>query len=576
MMFHSSIIVFIVALLTINEVDADPGIKMMRAMKDTVGLYEKFEIMLDLNSVYENPYDPDQIDITCIFTSPSGDEWKIFGFYNQSWFPWMIRFSANEIGEWTYIIITKDKSGIAESEPGKFFVNESEHHGPIRIAQNKRYLEYEDGTTYYGIGLWFNGAMYSFRGERESPEYVLNELKNLKVNFISTILPPIETIGTGVGRYDSDLCRRVDELLNWLEERDMILSLNLWFHSFLSETIWPGFNKRWYVNPYQFVCKAKDFYSDKKAWKYQEKLYRYMIARWGYSRALGIWFVIDEVNGTDGWAKGDSLGAAKWGKNVHDFFKENDPYRHLTTGTRSGGVQEWWPEGYEVFDLAAREIYEAQGFPIIEDGKIDPEDENPLRSNYMNYITEIRKLWNGFEKPAIIGETGWDHTFYEPNMPGYLAMYHNVIWASLANGLSMTPFWWAYSDMINDNVVTKQMTSIANFTKNIPFNKLTNLKPVDATSSNGDVFVMNSDQLAFGWIVNPNADVTDAEVTVNDMADGTYNLRIYHTWRGQFIQKSEVLAKNETITFKVPRLVIEDSHARYVGQDIAFILSLKK
>ncbi len=112
-------------------------------------------------------------------------------------------------------------------------------------------------------------------------------------------------------------------------------------------------------------------------------------------------------------------------------------------------------EGYEIFDLAAREIYEAQGFPIINDGKIDPEDENPLRSNYINYIAEITKLWNGFEKPAIIGETGWDHTFYEPSMPGYLAMYHNDIWASLANGLSMTLFWWSYSDMLNDNMVTR-------------------------------------------------------------------------------------------------------------------------
>ncbi len=119
------------------------------------------------------------------------------------------------------------------------------------------------------------------------------------------------------------------------------------------------------------------------------------------------------------------------------------------------------------------------------------------------------------------------------------------------------------------------MTGIANFTKNIPFNKLTNLISVDVTLSNGDGFAMSSDQLTFGWVVNPVANVTDAEVVVNDMANGTYNLRIYHTWRGQFIQDSEVLAKNETVTFKVPRLVIEDSHARYVGQDIAFILSPK-
>jgi hypothetical protein len=572
MPFRNLIVSFFMVILISGLAYGEPGISRIQVFQDTVGLYEKFEIFLDLNRVYENPFDPDQIDITAIFTSPSGKEWKIFGFYNQSWFPWMVRFSANETGEWTYLIKTKDRSGKAASEPGKFSVVSSKHHGPIRVAQNKRYLEYADGDSYYGVGLWFNGAMYNFRGDRKSTEDVLDELKDLDVNFISTILPPIETIGTGVGRYDSDLCRRVDDLLGWMEERDMILSLNLWFHSFLSETVWPGFNKRWLVNPYQFVCKAKDFYSDKKAWKFQEKLYRYMIARWGYSRSLGIWFVVDEVNGTDGWAMGDSLGAAKWGKKVHDFFKENDPYGHLTTGTRSGGVLEWWPEGYEAFDLAAREIYEAQGFPIITDGKIDPDDVNPLRSNYMNYITEIRKLWNGFEKPAIMGETGWDHTFYEPSMPGYLAMYHNDIWASLATGLSMTPFWWSYSEMVNGNVVTRQMTSIANFSKSIPFNKLTNLIPVEATLSNGDAFAMKSDQMIFGWIANPDTDVTDSEVKVTGITDGNYKVKIYHTWRGEFINETDVSAQDGSITFKIPRLIIEDSHAQYVGQDVAFIL----
>ena len=64
-----------------------------------------------------------------------------------------------------------------------------------------------------------------------------------------------------------------------LEERDMLLSLNLWFHSYLSETVWGGGNVRWYVNPYKQITEAKDFYSSDEAWKYQEKLYRYFIAR---------------------------------------------------------------------------------------------------------------------------------------------------------------------------------------------------------------------------------------------------------------------------------------------------------
>ena len=562
-------VVIILLILSIS-LYSKPAIQRIRTVNDTVGLYEKIEVQFDLDTVYHNPFDPDEIDITAIFKSPSGKEWRVFGFFNQSWFSWMIRFSPNEKGQWAYQINIKDQSGSMKSDPDTIIVNPSKHHGPIRVSANNRYLEYADGTNYYGVGLWFNGVMFRF--DSRNPEETLDELKELGVNFISTILPPIETIGTGVGRYDQDLCRRVDELLEWLEKRDMILSLNLWFHSFLSETIWPGFNRQWHTNPYQFICKAKEFYSNSNAWTYQEKLYRYMIGRWGYSRALGIWFIVDEVNGTDGWAYGDSLGAAKWGQKVHDFFKANDPYGHLTTGTRSGGVKEWWHEGYQIFDLAGREIYEAQGFPILKDGKINPGDPHPLKLSYMNYVNEIRKLWNGYEKPSILGETGWDHTFYEPSMPGYLALYHNILWASLATGLSMTPFWWSYSDMVNDNVVTKQLTSFAQFTSVIPFSSLTNIVPVEVTLSSGDAFALKSDQLTFGWVVNPVTDVTGDTVTVSSLPAGEYTVQLYHTWGGRFFHEENISNINGSVTFTIPVLKIEDSHARYVGQDIAFVV----
>ena len=60
-------------------------------------------------------------------------------------------------------------------------------------------------------------------------------------------------------------------MLSLLEERDMQLSLNLWFHSYLSETVWGGGNIRWYTNPYALVTDPKDFYSSDEAWEYQEK-----------------------------------------------------------------------------------------------------------------------------------------------------------------------------------------------------------------------------------------------------------------------------------------------------------------
>jgi hypothetical protein len=555
-------------------VHSKPVIQRIRAVGDTVGLYEKFEARIVLDAVYQNPFDPAEIEIAATFISPSGKKWSIPGFYNYNYAGslWMVRFSPQETGQWTYQVNARDVQGKAVSEPDTFAVVPSKHHGPVRVSStNSRYLEYADGTPFYGVGLWYNDGYQRF-DEGQIKTEILDQFRELGINFISSYMTPLETMGSGVGRYDQNLCGRLDQVMEWCEARDMLLSLNIWFHSYLSETVWPGGNRRWQTNPYQTVCKAKDFYSSKEAWLYQEKLYRYIIARWSYSRALAIWFVVDEVNGTDGWASGDSLGAAVWAKKVHDSIKASDPYGHLTTGTRSGGFFEFWHEGYQTFDLAAREIYEAQGFPILRDGKIDEGDAHPLRLSYMNYAGEIKKLWNGYNKPAIIGETGWDHTFYEPSMPGYLAQYHNVLWAGLSSGLAMTPFWWAYSPMINDNVITRQLTSFSRFVSHIPFSKLTHVSPVPATLSNGDAFAIKSDQLTFGWVVNPVTDVTGAVVTVASLAEGNYTLQIYHTWRGDFIYKETVSSTNGSVTFNIPVLKIKDGHAEYVGQDIAFIL----
>ena len=46
----------------------------------------------------------------------------------------------------------------------------------------------------------------------------------------------------------------------------------------------------------------------------------------------------------------------------------------------------------------------------------------------------------------------------------------------------MTPFWWAHSNKLNDNVLTSQITNIRKFTDLIPFGKLTDVTPADVKS----------------------------------------------------------------------------------------------
>lgn len=559
--------------LQINSFSASlPEIINIRQRPDSTGLYEKLEISFNLNADYINPFDPDEIDVTADFTSPSGKKWLIHGFYDYSFGTlWKIRFSPDETGKWSYTISAHDKNGSATSGIQSFVAVKSNKKGPVQVAANKRYLKHSDGSEFYGIGLWYNDSYAEFNhGQVKGEE--LDYLKSLGINFIGSFITPLETMGSGLGRYDQNICGRLDELIGMCEDRDMVLSLNVWFHSYLSETVWGGGNVRWYTNPYQQITKAKDFYRSETAWKYQEKLYRYFIARWGYSRALAIWFIIDEVNGTDGWVSGDSIAASGWAKKVHTYFKTNDPFNHPTTGTRSGGINEFWHQGYQTFDLAAREIYEAQGFQVNKTGTIDSASVNPLKSSYSNYRQEIQKLWKGYEKPAIVGETGWDHMFYEPGMPEYQSVYHNALWVALTTGSAMTPFWWAHSNKLNDNVLTSQITNIKKFTDLIPFAKLTDVSPADIKSVRGDAYAIKSNEIIFGWVVNDEKDVAGDKIAVSSLKTGKYKLKIFLTWRGQFIDEKELTCTDGSVTFGVPYLKITDSHANYIGKDIAFIL----
>ena len=189
------------------KVDAAGGPKVLNVVHnlDSVGLYDKFEARLMIQAHFVNPFDPDDIDIMVTFTSPSGKQWIIPGFYQYTFGTmWKVRFSPDELGQWKYQVKVRDKWGTGLSEEKTFKAVRSRYKGPVRIASNKRYLEYKNGSPFYGVGLWYNGRI-----TKEN----LDELKSKGANFISNFITPLETMGSGVGRYDQDICMRIDEKL---------------------------------------------------------------------------------------------------------------------------------------------------------------------------------------------------------------------------------------------------------------------------------------------------------------------------------------------------------------------------
>ncbi len=145
-----------------------PSILSVRANSAQIGLYEKFELRIDLKAAYSNPFDPDEIDLRAEFTAPSGRKWNVCGFYNpSSWAAlWMVRFSPTEKGTWRYVVSVTDSESTAKSRVGTFTAVASPHYGFVKIAPNQRYLRYDDGTSFYGVGMWYNDSYERFNEGR--------------------------------------------------------------------------------------------------------------------------------------------------------------------------------------------------------------------------------------------------------------------------------------------------------------------------------------------------------------------------------------------------------------------------
>jgi hypothetical protein len=121
--------VFGIIILLLQSVNAlcQPSISRIFSPREATGLYEKLEMGLSINAEYTNPFDPEELDISAVFKSPSGKEWKVPGFYSQSRRGgFLVRFSPNETGEWSYIISVTDRNGTVSGETRTFNVIPSE------------------------------------------------------------------------------------------------------------------------------------------------------------------------------------------------------------------------------------------------------------------------------------------------------------------------------------------------------------------------------------------------------------------------------------------------------------------
>src|SRR6185295_14024008 len=96
----------------------------------------------------------------------------------------------------------------------------------------------------------------------------------------------------------------------------------IWAHDQLCDTNALGWPVAWSNNGYSSICSAVNFYqtgtTDTLQWRLQKNYYRYLLARWGSSRAVAGWVGVDEIEGTSGSIQGSSE-VGTWTGKLHTY-----------------------------------------------------------------------------------------------------------------------------------------------------------------------------------------------------------------------------------------------------------------
>jgi hypothetical protein len=444
---------------------------------------------------------------------------------------WKIRFTPSQEGEWHYQLVVTDAQGVSPFFEGQFQVTASDKHGWLQAGQrvnpeySARYLAYHDGAPFYGAGYCeaLNILIDGFSAENGVG--LFNDMIEAGANYIVWWpLYSMSPIKSGYDKFSTSDLLIMDTIVADAQKKGVFLVFTIWDHPELRDKTHSWGDSRWEMNNgFRKLGDIDSFFTSDEAWAWQENFYRYLIARYGYSPAIGLWQTASEINGTNAYTHSDS-----WIAKVNAYFAENDPYRHPTTASKSGDLD--WPEGFAAMDVAQVHVY------ALDEGPVNAAD---------TIATWTQTMWEHAERPNWIGEFG------VKGFDQYPELYHNSIWAALGAGAAMTPAEWnsggTWGRMTPEMIADLQR--LQTFVSEIPLAALDPIQ-LEITSSDPQVRgwgVAGRDGGLF-WIQDfamegkPITDVRSyAEIKSGGVAEisglsaGNYHVLPFDTWQGEFL-----------------------------------------
>ncbi len=321
---------------------------------------------------------------------------------------------------------------------------------------------------------------------------------------------------------------------------------------------------------------------------HQANYFRYLIARWGYSRAIGLWVIMDELEGV-----GDHIGimaersgwwrfpqCERWLGDIVRLFRgkltrsdgrqyAGDPFGHpLHAATTSAGGQgqrggnlDWQggPAGARV-DVLGWHWYPQ-----------NPDTEASWTDQWLYVIDGVTAYTEApGDHVRLISEFGAMERSAPTDAPVKLhpTLYHHAIWAGIFSGLAGTPMDWddgkefgelqprrrpgIFSEQLYPVDHAAEMRALRTFLNGLSPDDLTPTQAPEArlrfeTEASTRVLGLYDRATAttvHGWLFAAQPDAT--EVSIHGLRPGDYRLVWYDAWTGKPINpdKPETVAAN--------------------------------
>jgi hypothetical protein len=458
-------------------INGQPTISSVEFSTNTVDLYEKLELAVELTASFTNPYDYNQVSLQAIITKPNGSVDTIDGFYTETLKindatgltqisgpgQFAIRYAPYTIGMHSLKLKLTDQNGIYNAEEMTFLAKEGIHTGFIRTS-NSAYLQFDNQDQYIPIGeniSWQNSNVYfDYRAW-------INALSESGGNFmrlwhahwgLGIEWLPGWNNHLGLKKYNQVASTYQDWLYDFCAEKGIYVMLALQHHGQVSTAV----NPNWNENPYNAALGGPcintwDFFINEEAKTLTKNRLRYVIARWGYSRAIMCWELFNEVEWTDNFELYEE-DIIDWHLEMADYIRKKDVYGHLisTSFANDVGGERLWQN--ELMDITQIHYYGNTG------------------NIHQALVRGAQSMTDRYSKPVLVGEFGLGSGTLTNSLDPDGIHFHNGMWSTLLGGSMGTGMTWWWDQYIHPRNLYYHFQPLSVMSRHIDFVDR-NLKP---------------------------------------------------------------------------------------------------